>query len=186
MFAGTLRRVRGRGRYRPRRWLSRGWNAWQLMTSNGWIKVVGRSYYGLTAWSSVWGGIEYQTYASLTHYGELLAMKKRKQSEGKSDQQHVAAMESVVFSKLHPLIAHCAVTRYDDGDPRKPGWITLKTMGSAWVLEAKDPDTSSRLTVVQSSLDDALALLSALLESEEAPWELDPWLAQQAAKGKKK
>lgn len=112
-------------------------------------------------------------------------MKKRKPpGESSGDALHLAAMESTVFGNLHPIVAHCCSTKYDDGTPRKTGWVTMKTMGSAWVLEAKDPDTCSKLTVVQSSLDDALALLSVLLEAEEAPWESDPWMKQQASKKK--
>jgi len=113
-------------------------------------------------------------------------VKRRVKGASESEAQHVAAVESAIFTKLHPLVAHCAATKYDDGEPRKPGWITIKTMGAAWVLEAKDPDTCSRLVVVQQTLDDALLLASVLLESDEAPWEPDPWLSQQAARNKKK
>lgn len=114
-------------------------------------------------------------------------MKRKRQGEKAANLAlHLAPLESNVFSAFHPLVAHCAVTQYDDGEPRRPGWITFKTMGSSWVLEAKDPDSCSRLVVVQTTLDDALALLSVLLESEEAPWEPDPWLMQQAAKERKK
>lgn len=113
-------------------------------------------------------------------------MKRKRQADAaKTPTQHLAPLESNVLSKFHPIVAHCAVTQYEDGEARKPGWITFKTMGSSWVLEAKDPDSCSRLVVVQTTLDDALALLSVLLESEEAPWEPDPWLASQAAKAKK-
>jgi len=112
-------------------------------------------------------------------------MKRRRAGgETTKDVKHLAALESTVLQNMHPIIAHCAVCQYDDGTSRKPGWVTLKTMGSAWVLEAKDPDSCAKITVVQSSLDDALALLSVLLEADEAPWELDPWLQQQAAKNK--
>lgn len=98
--------------------------------------------------------------------------------------KHLAAMETNVFSKLQGLVAHCAVTRYDDGDPRKPGWFTVKTMGSAWVIQVKDPDTCLQLSAVGQSLDDALALIDILLTSEEAPWEPDPFARSQQAKKK--
>src|SRR4029453_6761526 len=115
-----------------------------------------------------------------------LVKRKRQGDQSKAVVPHLAPLESNVFSKFHPIVAHCAVTQYEDNEPRKPGWITFKTMGSSWVIEAKDPDSCSRLVVVQTTLDDALALLSVLLESEEAPWEPDPWLAQQAAKARTK
>lgn len=118
--------------------------------------------------------------------GKRMAMKKRRVGgETTKDVKHLAALETVVLGKLHPIVAHAAICQYDDGTPRKTGWITIKTMGSAWVLEAKDPDSAAKITVVQSSLDDALALLSVLLESDEAPWEPDPWLAQMNARGAK-
>jgi hypothetical protein len=97
---------------------------------------------------------------------------------------HLAAMDSVMFGKHHSIVAHCAATKYDDGDPRQTGWLTMKTMGSAWVVEVKDPDTCARLVVVQQTIDDALTLTALLLDSEEAPWEPDPWLT--AARSKKK
>jgi len=118
-------------------------------------------------------------------YRSMAQMKKKKKGDQAGDARHLAAMESNVFTQCTGIVAHCAVTRYDDGDPRKTGWLTIKTQGSAWVVEAKDPDTCGRLQVVQASLDDALALMSVMLESEEAPWEHDVWLAQQKAKESK-
>ena len=95
---------------------------------------------------------------------------------------HLAAVESNVFSKLHELVKHCAVTRYDDGDPRRPGWFTVKTMGSAWVVQVKDPDSCLSLSATAQALDDALILADLLLASEEAPWESDPFLKAQSKK----
>jgi len=119
-------------------------------------------------------------------YGDLRSMKKKKQVGVVNDAHHLAALESELLAKHHALIAHCAVSKYDDGDPRKPGWFTVKTMGSAWVVEVKDPDTCARLVVVQQTFDDALTLANLLLESEEAPWEPDPWLARASTEKKKK
>ena len=113
-------------------------------------------------------------------------VKKKVKSADAPAQRHIAAIESNVLASHAAIVAHCAVTQYDDGDPRKPGWFTVKTFGSAWQVEAKDPDTCMTLRVVQASLDDALGLMNLLLESEEAPWEVDTWLQQQASKLKKK
>lgn len=118
---------------------------------------------------------------------EMTLVKRKRQGDAAGPGvKHLAAVESNVFSRFLPIVEHCAVCQYEDGSARKPGWITIKTMGSAWVIEAKDPDSCSRLTVVQTNLDDALALLSITLESEEAPWEPDPWLRQQAQKESRK
>lgn len=95
---------------------------------------------------------------------------------------HLAAVESTVFSRLFNLVQHCCVTRYDDGDARKPGWFTVKTMGSAWVVQVKDPDAAVSLSATAQNLDDALALADLLLGSEEAPWEPDPFLKAQRSK----
>ena len=173
-------------RSRPRNWLSRDWTAYQLRVGSLFIQVVGRKWWGLTAWSSVRVPMPVRDYHNAESYREIDMKKRTGAAASASAGLHLAAVESNVFGRLHPIVAHCCHTQYDDGTQRKPGWVTVKTMGSAWVVEAKDPDTCSRLTVVQSSLDDALALLSVLLESEEAPWESDPWMKQSAARGAKK
>lgn len=115
-------------------------------------------------------------------------MKRRQVSNHGAKQdgpQHLAAIESTVFSRLHSLVAHCATTKYEDGSPRKPGWFTIKTMGSAWVVQVKEPDEALQLSAVGQTLDDALALIDILLTSEEAPWEPDPFLKRQSGNGKK-
>jgi hypothetical protein len=113
--------------------------------------------------------------------------KKTSPSAGpsKDGPRHLAAIESNVFTKLMGLVAHCCVTKYDDGDPRKPGWFTVKTMGSAWVVQVKDPDSAMSLSATGQTLDDALALADLLLTAEEAPWEPDPFLKRAAAPAKK-
>lgn len=119
-------------------------------------------------------------------YAEIWEMKKKNAPTNVSGQKHLASVESNILGQCHALVKHCAVTAYDDGDPRKPGWITIKTFGAAWQVEAKDPDSCLSIRVVENSLDEALMLLNLLLESDEAPWEPDQWLQQQAAKARKK
>lgn len=103
----------------------------------------------------------------------------------KDGPSHLAAMESVVFGQLHNIVSHCSVNRYDDGEPRTTGWIVIKTMGAAWVVQAKDPDGLCQMSLTAQSLDDALALADVMLGAEDAPWEPDLWMRQQAAKKKK-
>ena len=119
-------------------------------------------------------------------YDEVLRVKKKQPPSNAGGHRHLAPIESSILAQCHALVKHCAVTQYDDGTPRKPGWITVKTLGSAWQVEAKDPDSCLSLRVLENSLDEALQLLSMLLESDEAPWELDTWLQQQAMKTRKK
>lgn len=119
---------------------------------------------------------------------EDLRMKKRQigQVAAASQFSHLAAMESTVFGKLENLVQHCGVTKYDDGDPRQPGWFTVKTMGSSWVVQVKDPDSCAQMQAVAATLDDALALADLLLGGEQAPWEPDPWARKKVAGNSKK
>ena len=95
---------------------------------------------------------------------------------------HLAAIESNVLTKLPNLVAHCCITRYEDGSARKPGWWTLKTYGAAWVVQIKDPDSCCSLQATANDLDDALALAELLLGTDDAPWEPDPFLRKQKGK----
>jgi len=124
--------------------------------------------------------------STVTSYDEVLRVKKKQPPSNSGGQKHLAAIESNILAQCLSLVKHCAVTQYDDGEPRRPGWITIKSFGSAWQVEAKDPDSCLSLRVVENSLDEALQLLALLLESEEAPWELDTWLQQQQLKSRKK
>lgn len=101
-------------------------------------------------------------------------------SSGESLGSHLAPVESTVFSKLHPLVKHCAVTKYDDGEARTPGTVQIRTHGSSWTVQVVDIDGEAFFVAIGPTLDDALALASMLLESESAPWEVARWL-----KGKK-
>jgi hypothetical protein len=150
---------------------------WHLAFKRGW---------GVTLWAVGKEGKFVPFWPLYEWYGDLEMVKKRKaQAEGASH-AHLAPMESNVFAKCQSLVQHCAATQFDDKTPRKPGWFTIKTIGSAWCVEVKDPETCSRLVCIQQDLDDALALATALLDAEEAPWENDPWLAKSAGAAKKK
>jgi len=98
---------------------------------------------------------------------------------------HTAAMETETFRDLMPLVEHCALVRYDDGDQRVPGWITIKVQGAAWVVQVKDPDAGVSFAAVAETLDKALETAALLLACDEAPWEDDRWLKQQKAAKRK-
>lgn len=97
---------------------------------------------------------------------------------------HLAAIESVILSKLPHLVAHCCVLRYEDGDGRRPGWFTIKSQGASWVCQVKDPNACAQLQAIGNTIDDALVLADLLLGSEQAPWEPDQFLKAQSAKKK--
>lgn len=98
------------------------------------------------------------------------------QSSSGGAHMHLAPVESEILGKLPNLVAHCCLTKYEDGEARKPGWFTVKTLGAAWIVECKDPDACARLTATADTLDNALVLADMLLGAEEAPWENDPFL----------
>jgi len=112
-------------------------------------------------------------------------MKKVKRAE-RASVRHLAALESEMFRDHMPIVEHMAMLQYDDGEPRRVGWITMRTIGSAWQVVVKDPDGCASFTAVGKTLDEALDTAALLLGSEEAPWEPDTWLEKDAAKTKKK
>lgn len=114
-------------------------------------------------------------------------MKRRKLGETlATEYQHLAPLESTVLSKLHNLVKHVAIVKYDDGTPRTPGTWMLKTMGIAYVVVVKDPDACAQLQCTGATVDDALSMADLLLGSEDAPWEVDSWALARQPKGKRK
>jgi len=174
-----------RGITRPRRWAGRDWCRFALFVGPLKLLLHARRGYGITCLTTERDGEQFVVWDDVDWLGDLLVKKKKPKLQAGDVQPHLAAMESNLFAKHHSLISHCAATAYDDGDPRQPGWFTVKTMGSAWMVEVKDPDTCARLVVVQQTFDDAITLAALLLDSEEAPWEPDPWLTAARAKKKK-
>lgn len=110
---------------------------------------------------------------------------KKRESQAKN-LKHLAAVESTLFSDRLSLIEHCALLQYEDGTARLPGWITIKTQGAAWVVQVKDPDSVSSFSAVAPTLDAAIDTAALLLACDDAPWEADRWLADAAARAKKK
>ena len=108
--------------------------------------------------------------------------KKAAAAAAGGDARHLAPVESEYFSKLMSLVEHCAVTKYDDGDPRETGWFTIKTLGSAWVVQVKDQDSGNSFQFVSDTLDKALEGAALLLACEEAPWQPDPFLRKKKGK----
>lgn len=109
-------------------------------------------------------------------------MKKKAQKEGGECHPALASAESKLFCELQQLVEHCCARSYDDGDPREPGWFTVKTVGAAWVCQVKDPDSKMSFQVVGATLDAVLQDVCLLLSCEEAPWEHDPWLENRGGK----
>jgi len=113
-------------------------------------------------------------------------MKKRVSTADGGGGKHIASLESNYFHDLLALVEHCAVRQYDDGDPREPGWITIKTLGAAWIVQVKDPDSCCSFSSVAETIDKALETAVLLLGADQAPWEPDAFLAAAKAKKTKK
>lgn len=112
-------------------------------------------------------------------------MKKKNVKAGAEAGKHLAPMETNYLGALLPLVEHCALRQYEDGDPREPGYFTVRTSGSAWQIQVKDPDACVSFTTTADTLDKALETAVLLLSCDEAPWEHDRWL-EDAKKRKKK
>lgn len=176
---------RRRGTFRRRGTLGKDWTAFVMSVGPLRIHLVGKAGYGYSAFAfssprrgkvSLWG---------VETYMEMQAVKKKKKADATPTAKHLAPMETHLLRDHLPILEHCAATQYEDGDPRKPGWITLRTFGATWQLEIKDPDTLQMMRITQPTLDDALTMAALLLASDDAPWEVDTWAMQQSKKSKK-
>lgn len=112
-------------------------------------------------------------------------VKKKTLLSGSSAERHLAALESALFAQHLALLEHCAVTRYDDGDPREPGFLRFGTLGAAWTLDVKDPDTEMSFRLVDASVDKLWDAAALLLACDEAPFAPDPYLKGRKATKKK-
>jgi len=115
------------------------------------------------------------------------SMKRRvSKSSPEGGAQHLAPVETNRFADMMSLVEHLAYRKYDDGEPREPGWVTIKTQGAAWVVQVKDPDAAVSFSAIGETLDKALETAALLLACDEAPWEPDTFLAAARARKAKK
>jgi len=112
-------------------------------------------------------------------------MKKKNVAKSVDGVKHLAPVETEIFKGLFPLVEHCCLRQYEDGDPREPGYLTIRTQGAAWSVQVKDADACVSFSAVAETLDKALETAALLLSCDEAPWELDKWLADAAKRRKK-
>lgn len=112
-------------------------------------------------------------------------MVKRRVVVGASGEKASAPTLSKVLNRWSQILAHCATLAYEDGCPRQPGWITIRTRGIEWECIAKDPDAGAQLIARGASVDDAMQLLNELLGADNAPWELDQYLSARKPRKRK-
>lgn len=175
-----------RSRRRPSRQVGRDTRVW-------WVCHPGRFWWCYTyrpfrGWQCVWGGWPKPgAFPSplLIRVWSSQVKKIAAQQPG-DESRHLAPVESELLRDLLPLVEHACCRRYDDGDPREPGWWTVKTVGSAWCVQVKDPDSCMSFSVVAPTIDRALTDAALLLGCEQAPWEPDQWLRQKKTQKKSK
>lgn len=113
-------------------------------------------------------------------------VKKKVAAASGPGERHLAPVESEILRDFLSIIEHCAVVQYDDGDPRQPGWITVRTQGRAWVADVKDPDSGCSFRLLATTFDELLESLQELLSCDQAPWEPDHYLKSKAKQPRKK
>lgn len=170
---------------RPCRWLPKGKGEFRVVSRNAVFLLTYQHGQGihLSAVQRVVVGVYTNPLA-----GEIFrrpSMKKKVSAAAGGDARHLAPIETEMLSRVMPLVEHCCVRKYDDGDPRETGWVTLKVQGSAWVVQVKDPDSACSFSAVGETLDKALETAALLLGCDEAPWEPDTFLAASKARRKK-
>lgn len=172
-------------RGRPCRWLPRGKGEFRVGLGHFIFVLHFQTHRG------IWLRARYRRTEFLSTDANALVyeapdMKKRiPKGALTTDAKHLAPVESNRMADLMPLIEHCCIRKYDDGDPREPGWFTVKTIGSSWVVQVKDPDACVSFSAVAPTLDQAMETAALLLACDEAPWEPDRFLAQQRGSKKK-
>lgn len=177
-------RLRLHGR-RPCCWLPRGSPTWYMRHGSRVYMLTAKPYRGIcvTAMWDMCGRVGHLDPPTWTW--EFPVMKKKSTKAASELGRHLAAMESTIFTGLLPLVEHMAVRQYDDGDPRDPGYVTIRTTGSAWQVQVKDVDACCSFTATADTLDKALETAALLLSCDEAPWEQDRWLMDAAKRRKK-
>jgi len=173
-------------RGKPCRWLPKGKGEFRVYM--GHYTFLLHYHYGTGIWCRA------RCRRTQCPYREISALRweepnvKKRIAKGalEGDAKHLAPMESNRLADVMPLVEHCAIRKYDDGDPREPGWFTVKTQGSAWIVQVKDPDGGVSFSAVGQTIDQAFETAALLLACDEAPWEPDRFLAAQKAGGKKK
>jgi len=164
-------------RVRPRRFLPRG-------TCTFGVGLCDHVYH-LTSeqWVGIWcSGVRLRGPSHVAHGQVVTPFKrpivKRKQAAAAAGDgaRHLASVETELFKDHMPLVEHMAMVRYDDGDPRQAGWVMLKTLGAAWIVAIKDPDSGNSFQFVAETLDKAIDGATLLLACDDAPWQPDAYL----------
>ena len=173
--------------YRPAQWQSPRRETWLVFAlgKREWL-VRARPIQGLVVLSS-WpvGRPDEAVDVPDPYPGEWSMFKRLVQSDGPILKPALPA-DTKVLAKFPQLVAFVRDTVYEDGTARVPGYFWFTNRWSAFEIILFDPDSCSRLVVAGQTIDDTLALAEAALRAPEAPWVLDQYMLDRAAKKKKK
>jgi len=182
----VLRRAPGRAPGRRRGSLGKSWTRFLVMLAHGIaVEVAAKRGSGYLPWCVRRPGRETWLHPGRS-YDEVVNMKRKRQAVEQAGGVASASATSKLLESVSSIVKHLTVRQYDDGSLRTPGTLLVKTVGSMWQLTAKDPDSCQQLIVLAATCDDALLMLSMLLEADDAPWEPDPWAKPQGAKKTRK
>lgn len=171
---------------RPHQWLPKRTKHFLVAKNLGRILLTAIPFKGIAATAGYVVVPGCDTLPPATWCMEFPSMAIKKRESRAKDIKHLAPVESNIFSGLLSLVEHMCLMQYEDGSPRVPGWLTVKSQGAAWAVQVKDPDSCSSFTAVGATLDNAIETAALLLSCDDAPWEADKWLADAAMRAKKK
>jgi len=170
-------------RVRPRRFMPHGTCHFRVGLNDVVYHLTSEWWVGIWLTAISFRGPDFRAREGLViPVGRPVVKKKTAATPAGDGARHIAAVETEILKGLMPLVEHCALVRYDDGDPRSPGWLTIKTIGAAWCVQVKDPDSCNSFQFVSDTLDHALEGAALLLACDDAPWQPDAWLKK--SKGK--
>lgn len=171
---------------RPRKWLPPFRKIeWKVRYKRSTILLTWVPFRGIAARALWLPGDDWLAFPPEGQRWERPEMKKKVAGTGPGGEKHLVDMQTTLLKGHLPILEHCAFRQYDDGDPREPGWVTIATNGSAWVVTVKDPDSGNSFKVVGATIDQALDTAALHLACEEAPWEPDRFLLDALKKKKK-
>lgn len=171
---------------RPRVWLPRREQWYYLTDHRVRYALHWRPWYGLWQVAEIILGLGDVERRIRTPRPSERGMKKLKIDSATGVVPIGVTNTSVMWGKLAKLREHLTATAYDDGTIRDPGYMWIKTTLTQWVITIFEPSACARLDVRGPTLDDTLLLVEKLLSAEEAPWEIDSYLQDKAAKKVKK
>lgn len=187
---GTIAVIRWNGQVRLntksryRRWVGKGKKLFEVQGPVNYLVLDFVPFRGMRPLALVRPARGESPRVTLRLYLEV-NMKKRQPASDKAPSRHLASLSSHRLEGWIPLVEHCALLQYDEGEPRKPGKFFVETQGTAWKVTVKDPDTATQFAVIAPTLPEALDAASLLLACDDAPWEPDTWALDRAKKSKK-